>query len=455
MKRILSLVCLFGLSLPAVVQASKAQEFTLTNGLKLIVKEDHRAPVVVTQVWYKVGSSYEHLGVTGVSHVLEHMMFKGTQQFKPGEFSRIISEQGGQENAFTGQDYTGYYQKLESSRVETSFKMEADRMHNLVLLEDEFKKEVEVVKEERRMRTDDKPTRKTAEIFHAAAFRYSPYSAPIIGWMNDLDNMRLSDLANWYKLWYAPNNATIVVVGDVNTAFIVYLAKKYFGAIPRVDMPPLKPIHEPEQLGVKRLEVKLPAKVPYMIMGYKVPVINTADIEWEPYALEVLINVLDGGNSSRFSKTLIREKSIAASISTSYSASERLDTLLTFSAVPTKNHTIADVEHALRGQIELMKTTLVTPAELNRVKAQVMADTIYQQDSGFYQAMQMGSLETTGVGWRLLDSYVDKLKAVTAEQVQTVAKKYLIDKGLTIAELKPQPMTKNTQLPARLSTGRH
>jgi zinc protease len=241
----------------------------------------------------------------------------------------------------------------------------------------------------------------------------------------------------------------------VNTAFIVYLAKKYFGAIPRVDMPPLKPIHEPEQLGVKRLEVKLPAKVPYMIMGYKVPVINTADIEWEPYALEVLINVLDGGNSSRFSKTLIREKSIAASISTSYSASERLDTLLTFSAVPTKNHTIADVEHALRGQIELMKTTLVTPAELNRVKAQVMADTIYQQDSGFYQAMQMGSLETTGVGWRLLDSYVDKLKAVTAEQVQTVAKKYLIDKGLTIAELKPQPMTKNTQLPARLSTGRH
>ncbi|HEC20338.1 MAG TPA: insulinase family protein [Gammaproteobacteria bacterium] len=413
-------------------------EYRLANGLRILIKEDHRAPIVVSQIWYKVGASYEPNGTTGMAHVLEHMMFKGTHKHGPNEFSRIIAANGGRENAFTGQDYTAYFQQLEKSRLPISFELEADRMANLNLRAEDFAKEVQVVMEERRMRTEDKPRALTYEHFSATAFVTSPYHHPIIGWMDDLKNMTVDDMRHWYQSWYAPNNAILVVAGDVDPQAVFALAKKYYGPVKPRPIPVLKPQQDIEQRGIKRITVKAPAQVPYMIMGYKVPVVKTAQNEWEPYALEMLANVLDAGESSRFSRELVRGQQIATSVSAGYDIYSRLDDLILFDGTPAKGKSIKDLEKALRAQIDKLKTELVPQAELDRIKAQVVASKVYEKDSVFYQAMQIGTLATVGLDWRLMEQFVDKLRAVTPEQVQAVAKKYLIDDHLTVAVLEPQ-----------------
>ena len=428
----------------AETKDKRTHEFKLDNGLKIIVKEDHRAPIVVSQIWYKAGSSYEQNGTTGVAHVLEHMMFKGTQKYGPNEFSKIISQNGGRENAFTGQDYTAYFQQLEKSRLPISFELEADRMANLNMSAEEFAKEIKVVMEERRMRTDDKPQSKTYEQFAATAFVNSPYHHPIIGWMDDLQNMTAEDAQKWYNDWYAPNNATLVVVGDVDPQDVLAKAKQHYGKFPAKKIPKVKPQKEIEQKGIRRITVKEPAQLPYMLMGFKVPVVKTAEQQWEPYALEMLAHVLDGGNSSRFSKELIRGKAIAAALGTSYDLFARLDDLFLFSGTPSQGHTVDDLENAIREQVDRLKTELVPAKELDRIKTQIVASKVYEQDSVFYQAMQMGTLETVGLDWRLLDQFVDNIRAVSPEQIQQVAKKYLIDDRLTVAVLDPQPINHKT-----------
>lgn len=418
----------------------RTHEFMLDNGLKIVVKEDHRAPIVVSQIWYKAGSSYEQNGTTGVAHVLEHMMFKGTKKYGPNEFSKIISENGGRENAFTGQDYTAYFQQLEKSRLPISFEMEADRMVNLNMSAEEFAKEIKVVMEERRMRTDDKPKSKTYEQFAATAFINSPYHHPIIGWMVDLQNMTAEDAQQWYNDYYAVNNATLVVVGDVDPQEVLALAKQHYGKLTPRDIPQVKPQKEIEQKGIRRIVVKEPAQLPYMLMGYKVPVVKTAEHKWEPYALEMLAYVLDGGDSSRFTKELIRGKAIAAGIGTSYDLFSRLDDLFLFSGTPSQDHSVEDLEKAIREQVERLKNELVPADELNRMKTKIVASKVYEQDSVFYQAMKIGTLETVGLDWRIMDSFVDNIRAVTPEQIQQVARKYLIDDRLTVAVLDPQPI---------------
>ncbi len=273
------------------------QSMVLKNGMKVIVQENRRAPVLVTQVWYKVGGSYEHDGITGISHVLEHMMFKGTPDTPAGEFSEIIAAHGGRENAFTSKDYTAYFQRISNDHLELCLNLEADHMRNLLLGEDEFLKEIEVIKEERRLRTDDKPTSLTYERFNAVAYVNNPYRKPIIGWMEDLDTMKIDDLREWYQTWYAPNNATLVVVGDVRAEQVFSLAKEYFGPLKPAEIPQLKPRREVEQYGIKRVQVKVPARVPFLVMGYKVPVLNTSENKDDIYALELLSGLLDGGNS--------------------------------------------------------------------------------------------------------------------------------------------------------------
>ena len=420
-------------------------EYMLGNGLKVIVKEDHRAPVVVSQIWYKVGASYEVNGGTGVAHVLEHMMFKGTQKLEANEFSRIIAANGGRENAFTGQDYTAYFQQLEKSRLPISFELEADRMANLNLKSEDFKKEIKVVMEERRMRTDDKPRSLTYEHFVATAFANSPYHHPVIGWMNDLENMNVDNMRGWYANWYAPNNATLVVAGDVNHKDVFRLAKKYYGPVKSRKIPKVKPQKEFEQRGIRRITVKAPAQVPYFVMGYKVPVVKTAEMEWEPYAIDMLAGVLDGGDSSRFSRELVRGTEIATSVGAGYDMYSRLDDLLLFDGTPAKGKTIEELETAVRAQLERLKTELVSQEELDRIKAQVVAGKVYEKDSIFYQAMQIGTLETVGLDRRLMDIYVDRLKSVTPEQVQAMARKYLVDDHLTVAVLEPQPSKNSAQ----------
>ena len=426
------------------ISLAQVHETTLSNGMKVLVKEDHRAPVVVTQVWYKVGSSYEDNGITGVSHVLEHMMFKGTKKHATGEFSRIIAENGGSENAFTGRDYTAYFQQLEKSRLAISFQLEADRMRNLTLPQAEFNKEVEVVMEERRLRTEDNPRSLTVEQFYATAFMSSPYQNPIIGWMDDLKSLTVDDLKDWYGRWYAPNNATLVVVGAVKASEVFELAENYFGKLKPSELKPLKPRLEVAQLGSRNITVKAPAKLPYMLMGYKVPVVNTATEEWEPYALEVLAGVLAGSGSARFPRELVREKQIAAGVTTGYDLFARQDDLWVIDATPAEGHSIKELRQAIDKQIKRIKTEPVSEAELARIKAQVVAHKVYEQDSVFYQAMQMGLLETVGAGWQKLDEYPERIRAVTAEQVQAVARKYLVEDGLTVGILEPQSLTENS-----------
>jgi len=419
---------------------NSVHEFKLDNGLKLIVKEDHRAPVVVSQVWYRVGASYEHDGITGVSHVLEHMMFKGTEKYPAGEFSRIISANGGRENAFTSKNYTGYYQRLEKDRLPISFELEADRMRNLRLTNKEFQKEVKVVMEERRLRTDDKPTSLTYEQFIATAFINSSSRIPTIGWMNDLENMEVSDLQAWYERWYAPNNAIVVVAGDVDPEAVHKLAKKYFGPLEPENLAATKPRVEPKQLGLRQLTVKVPAEIPYLLMGYKVPSLKTAEISWEPYALEVMAGILDGGDSARISKELVRGSQIVSSAGAGYDLYNLQDTLFLLDATPSKSSTTKAAEEALIGQVKQLQNTLVSQGELDRIKAQVVAGEVYEQDSVFYQAMQIGRLEAVNLGWQRKEEYLDRIKAVTPKQIQAVAKKYLVEEYLTIARLEPLPI---------------
>jgi zinc protease len=424
---------------------TKVFEHTLSNGLKVLVKEDHRSPIAVSQVWYKVGSSYEPGGITGISHMLEHMMFKGTDKHPAGEFSRIVAENGGEENAFTGQDYTAYFQTMEASRLAVSFELEADRMRNLHLLPDELKKELQVVTEERRMRTDDNPQAKMQEQFMSVAYSNSPYKHPVIGWPSDIANYTVEDLQAWYQRWYAPNNATLVVVGDVQPNAVFELAEKYFGALKPSDIKPLKPQAEIEQLGVRKMTVKVPAKLPSILMGYKVPVLKTATNEADAYALEVLAGVLDGGSSARLSSDLVRGKQIAVAASAGYGLISRMSDMFELEATPAEGKTVIELEAALKNEIKKLQQTLISKEELQRIKAQVLASDIFQKDSGFYQAMEIGTLETVGLGWQKANDYVANINKVTAEQVREVAQKYLVEDHLSIAYLEPQTINSSAE----------
>ncbi|HHC73555.1 MAG TPA: insulinase family protein [Thiothrix sp.] len=418
-------------------------EFNFDNGLKLLVKQDKRAPIVASYVWYKVGSSYEPNGSTGISHVLEHMMFKGTEKYPTGKFNEILAEIGAQNNAFTSDDYTAYYQILASKHLSVAFDVESDRMRGLLLPPLEFKKEIEVVKEERRWRTDDKPTSKTYEQFKATAYLNSPYQTPVIGWMTDLAAMKNDDLKAWYKQWYAPNNATLVVVGDVEPKAVYELAKHYFAAIKPSKITPVKPQKEVPQIGKRHIVVKAPAELPYLLMGYKVPNIAHAKPSWEAYALVVLASILDGGNSARFPKELVRGQEIASSASADYEGYGRMNKLFTVSGIPSKDHTVKNLEEAFLAQIERLKNELVSPQELARIKAQTIAEEVYEQDSVSHQATLIGFLESVGLGYQVMDDYINNIQAVTAEQIQAVAKKYLLEDHLTVAELIPQPIDPN------------
>jgi zinc protease len=433
MRRIITgLLCL--LALPA---GAEVHERDLDNGLKVLVQTDERAPTVVSQIWYPVGSSYEHGGITGSSHVLEHMMFKGTEEVGPGRFSRIIREQGGRENAFTGRDYTAYFEQLAADRLEIALELEADRMANLLLDEAEFRKEVEVVKEERRLRTEDRPGAKLREAFNAAAWQASPYRNPVIGWMNDLENMTLEDLERWYAHFYHPGNAILVVVGAVEPEAVFDAAERHFGDIEAGPEPEVKPRREPEQQGPRRVTVRDAARVPQVRLGYKVPSLNTAEESNEAYALEVAAGLLAGGDSARLQRRLVREDEVASSASAHYGLYDRLQTLFLLTGTPTAEGDVETMEAALRDEARALASGDIDDAELERVKARVVSSEIYQRDSTFYQAMRLGLAETVGLGWETVLEYTDRIEAVTAEDVRAVAKRYFTDDGLTVGILEP------------------
>jgi len=444
------------LFISAVVLANP-YEYTLDNGLKLVVKEDHRSPVVVSQIWYKAGSIDEHNGTTGVAHVLEHMMFKGTEKVPDGEFSKRIAAVGGRDNAFTSRDYTGYFQQLHKQHLPLAMELESDRMRNLVLTKEDFAQEIKVVMEERRLRTDDQPHALVYETMLATAYQSHPYKQPVVGWMNDLENMNVVDTQKWYDQWYAPNNAILVVVGDIEHKAVLALAQKYYGHIKaRSHLSSLirKPQTEPAQRGIKRIMVKAPAKLPYMIMGYHAPTLKDVDKDWEPYALEMLAGVLDGNASARLNKVLVREQRVANSVGAGYDATARGPGMFYFNSTPSEGKTTEEVEKWIRVEVEKLVKQGVTSEELSRVKAQVIASHVFQRDSIFSQAMQIGRLESIGLSHRDLDIMLEKLKSITGEQVVAVAKKYLQEDRLTVAVLDPQPLEKK-QRKSLLAKPRH
>ena len=432
------------LVIPALLFATAVHaetfEKTLHNGLKVVVKEDHRAPVVVQQVWYRVGSMDEWTGKTGLAHALEHMMFKGTRSVPAGEFSRRIAAAGGRENAFTSYDYTAYFQMLDKSRLPLAMKLESDRMHNLLVPKKEFDKEIQVVMEERRWRTDDSPHSLLSEQMMAAMFEQHPYHHPVIGWMSDLKKLTANDVRAWYRRWYRPNNAVLVVAGDVDPKEVFTLAQRYYGHIPRRPILETPDYTEPPQRGIKRIVVKAPAELPYMIMGYRAPSLHQPSQQWKPYALQVLAGVLDGNGAARLNKSLVREQQLASNVGAGYDPLSRGPDMFTLEGTPSEGKTAADLEAGLRAQIEKVIKDGVSEDELKRVKAQITADQVYKRDSVFYQAMEIGQLESLGLSWKDIPLMLQKLQAVTAQQVQDVAREFFTDDNLTVAVLDPQPL---------------
>jgi zinc protease len=415
-------------------------EKTLRNGLKVIVKEDHRAPVLVQQIWYRAGSIDERSGVTGVAHVLEHMMFKGTRTVPMGEFSRRIAAAGGRENAFTSNDYTAYFQQLHQSKLALAMQLESDRMQNLRLTDIEFSKEIRVIMEERRMRTDDEPRALLQEKLMAAAYQEHPYQHPVIGWMNDLLAMKAEDAREWYRLWYTPTNAVLVVAGDVKAADVFALAERYYGKIKAHPLPKRREYQESPQLGIKRITLKAPAQLPHLMMAYHAPTLRDAAKDSVPYALEVLAAILDGNESARLTKALVREQPLASEIGAGYDSSARGSAMFTLEGTPSEGKTVADLEAGIRAQLALLVRDGITAEELQRVKAQVTANEVYKRDSVFYQAMQIGQMESIGLGHRAIPIMLQKIQQVTAQQVQAAARDILTDDNLTVAVLDPQPL---------------
>ncbi len=426
---------------PQTAAHAEVFEQTLRNGLKVIVKEDHRAPVVVQQVWYRAGSMDERTGATGIAHALEHMMFKGTKSVPMGEFSKRIAAAGGRENAFTSHDYTAYFQQLHKSKLPLAMQLESDRMHNLLLSDAEFGKEIKVIMEERRMRTDDEPHSLLYEKLMATAYQEHPYQHPVIGWMNDLQTLGAGDAKAWYESWYTPNNATLVVAGDVKASEVFALAQRYYGPIPARKFSARKNFSESPQLGVKRIVVKAPAQLPLLVMAYHAPVLRDPAQDWQPYALEVLAGVLDGNESARLNKALVREQQLASSTGAGYDSESRGPGMFVLEGTPSENKSVAELEAGLREQITLLVRDGISEDELKRVKSQVTASEVYKRDSVFYQAMQIGQLESIGLSYKDIPLMLQKLQAVTAQQVQDVAREFLKDDNLTVATLDPQPLS--------------
>lgn len=420
--------------------AANTFETTLANGMRVVVREDHRAPTAVQMVWYRVGSIDERDGVTGVAHVTEHMMFKGTPSVGPGEFNRRVAAVGGRDNAFTSTDYTAYFQQVPASQLKAVMALEADRMRHLTLDPDGYSKEIQVIMEERRMRTDDQSSARVHEAMNAVAWQAHPYRRPVIGWMSDLEQMTVADVRDWYRRWYVPNNATLVVVGDVNHQQVFGWAKQTYGAISARALPERKQYEEPAQAGQRQLDVKAPADLPLLVMGWKAPRLNDPRKDVDPYALEMLAQILDGHEAARLPTALVKEQQVAVSIDTSYDSTNRGPSMFILQASPRPGHTVDQLEQAIRGALAEVASKGVTDQELARARSQLRASEVYKKDSMMGQAMEIGMLETLGYGWQASPLMLDKLNQVTIADIQRVAQSYFKDDQLTIARLVPQPL---------------
>ncbi|MGH7899281.1 MAG: M16 family metallopeptidase [Candidatus Binatia bacterium] len=421
---------------------SRVREATLENGLKVLVLPVTKAPVVTLQVWYRVGSRNERLGTTGLSHLLEHLMFKETDKLKPEEFSKIIQANGGELNAFTTSDYTTYFETLSSDRLGLALELEADRMSHLKLREETTEPEKRVVMEERRLRSVDNPWGALYEETNAAAFRAHPYMWPVIGWMHDIEATTLGDISAHYQTYYRPNNAIVVVAGDVDADRTLEQVRKAFGGARAGEEAPQVTSVEPLQLGERRVFVKKEANLPALLWAYKVPNVRNAD----SYALEVLATVLADGESSRLYRRLVVEKRLLLDINVDNPFLSLDSNLFTLAGQVLPEKKVEDVEAALEREIQELGTKAVTARELSKAKNQIEAQFVFAQDSNFYQAMLLARFELIG-DWRGLDAYLPGIRKVTAEDLQRVAREYLIPDRRTAGTLIPTGPAKHVAPP--------
>ena len=430
-----------------------AQQFTLANGMQLIVQPDRRAPTAVHMVWVRVGAMDEVDGTSGVAHVLEHMMFKGSAKLGPGEFSRRVAALGGQENAFTTLDYTGYYQQIPANRLQDVMQLESDRFAHNQWPDAEFAKEIEVVKEERRMRTEDQPRAALIEQLNAATFIASPYRRPVVGWMSDLDAMTPQDVRDFHARWYVPRNAVVVVAGDVDAQQVLALAQKTYGRIADRPVPTRKPRTEPLQKGEHRVLFKAPAGQAYVAMAFKVPALRRVqqleDGDRDALSLLVLSAVLSGYDGARLDKALTQGEGRVADAASAYArVFGRGPATFLLTGVPAQGQSAEALEQALRAQVQRIAVDGVDEAELARVKTQWVASTIYARDSVFSQANELGSNWAQGLPLDAEERLLTLLRGVTPAQVQDVAARYFGDDQLTVATLVPQPTQVAQQQPA-------
>ena len=411
---------------------TRVKESVLDNGLKVLLLEEHKAPVVTVHVWYQIGARNEQPGATGLSHFLEHMMFKGTSKVGPGQFSKTVQKNGGRDNAFTSDDYTGYFETFASDRFELALELEADRVRGLLLDPKEVESEKKVIMEERRLRTDDDPVSALRETMEAVAFQVHPYRQPVIGWMSDLEALTREDLVRHYNTYYLPNNAMLIVVGDFKSDELLPKIQRVFGAIPRGPEPPKVRAVEPEQHGERRLVLKKEAELPFVFMGYHVPDLKHPD----NFALEVLAYILSGGKSARIYKSLVYDKQLALFAGGGYDRESIDPNLFSFYASVMPGKTAEEVERAMTAEIERLKSDLIPDRELEKAKNQIEAGFLLGQDSVFNLARQLAEYEIVA-GWRTWEAYLPGIRAVKAEDLQRVAKTYLTPDNQTVAVLIP------------------
>jgi zinc protease len=421
-------------------------EKILGNGLKIILLENHKAPVITFQIWYRAGSRNEEWGKTGLSHMLEHMMFKGTHKVNGEEFARLIQVNGGNDNAFTSRDFTAYFENLSADRIHVSLDLESDRMQNLVLREEDFRTERMVVMEERRLRTEDNPKAYLSEQVDAAAFQLQPYHWPTVGWMEDLAQLTLDDLKAYYRGFYNPVNAFLVVVGDFKKEDLFPRIEKSFGFIPKGIPPDQKRVIDPPQTGERRILVKREAELPFIVMGYHVPNLRDPD----SYVLEVIATVLSGGKSSRLHQSLVREKRLVLDAEADNSLLSHDPGLFMISAELLPDKTVAEVEKALDQEVERLQTRPVEEHELQKAKNQLEASFVFGQDSLFYQAMLLAQHEIS-LSWKAIDNYIPSIRKVTPEDIQRVAKRYLVRDNRTVGILTPLPRREGKPRPPEFS----
>jgi zinc protease len=439
----------------APVATPVVRQYTLSNGMTLIVRPDHRAPTVAHMLWVRVGSMDEVDGTSGVAHVLEHMLFKGTPDMPPGEFSRRVAALGGRENAFTSRDATAYHQQIPAQHLEAMMRLEADRFARNQWADEEFVRELAVVKEERRQRTEESPRALMFEAFNAMVFQASPYRRPIVGWMSDLDAMKPDDARAFYRQWYTPANAAVVIAGDVDADRVHALAESIYGRIPARALPERKPREEPLQTGPRRMEYRAVADQALLTKAWKVPRWSGAggEDDRDALALTVLAAVLDGYSGARLERALVqgegtRGRRVADNASASYGLMGRGPQLFMLSAVPAKDVAPDTVATALRAEVERIARDGVSEAELRRVKTQWTAGEIYKLDSVMSQARELGSYWVNGMPVDAGDRLMRQLQGVTTEQVQSVARRYFGDEQLNTGVLVPKADQRPADAPA-------